>query len=1256
MELGGPTSVILGLLMAAAGVIVLAVYWRGRSTSAPPPQNSGAPPLAVTPPTPPADPAAAPSVLPAADSPTTSRRTADERLERLQQLRAQHAAPGPNPIAAPPNDPDLVDPPHSPTPPDPTALDPNRPLSIAEPGGELVPTGDGLPPTAPWRGARPPRYTAPWRGAVAERAAAVGSSSLRTVVGVVIVLGLIALLIALLVSGATGVRPVAPGSALLIVAEFGDGPAFTRNDGARGVADGIRLATSAGGDAARMPVGKAGLITNAAAAGEELDRQRGQALLWGTLPLGLNGPISATLAWRSAAPLAPWVRYGAVGELLVPDQVPLPDQPRLAPYSGPDGAPVNPSPLTTALQALQRYSVGDYDTARSRAASLPTDAPPATANLAAFVRANSLLMLDQPSDAQAIYAALDARGWHDSAILNNWGVAALRAGDAAGAKDVLSRAAATHPTPAPAALATILTNRGLVAEAGGDNAGALAAYDAALKSDPNNPAANARRGNLAYRLGDSAGAIQYTAKVAATQPDNPALEQQAGLIALMRRDPQSAITHFGRAQDRYDAWINDLSKTEGAANSRNDSGEAIRASRQIRALNVEKGRNAYYTGLAYADLAHGKPRPGFLEQAWRNLRGDKTEAERAIAAFQDAIRLDQDRADVRYQMGLLYRQQGDRTNGRSQFAKAKELQPTAPGAYEALAEMDLEDKQPAAALAEYQALLAANPGYMPALIKMGDIYTAAGDNAGRLRTYGAVAAIAANTAQEHFWRAQALTALNRQAEALDEARVAVDRDPTLWQAHLLLAGLYRDTQQDDQANAEYGAVLQAQPDNVEALYEVGKLEARHGNTDAARAHWMQVAKLQPDHPEVHFALGKLYEQRAAQASQAGKTSEANGWIDAAINEYNTAIAKNAGKPDALNNLAQLQEQRGNWKEAEKRYGDAIKGDANLVEARQGLVRVLLKQPSRDGDALKAAQDFQRYAPNDARAPKLLGEVFLFRDDPNSALTQYEQALRLQPGDPATYYGLGRAYQLRGDPPRAQQNYQAALAAQAGNPAALTGLGDLALDGGQYGQAQEYYTQAQHADPNYAPAWVGLGRALNRLSVSQADLANKARDALTHAADLDPTAAEPHFYLGEIYAERALWSKAILEYTTAANLHPSWAMPQFRLGQVYLSQKQTAEALKAYQAATKLDPQMLEAWVGLGQAEREVANRKEAIAAYRKAITLKSDYAAAWLYLGYTLEEDGQRPEAIDAFQHAAGSATDDIQIRNAAQEALRRYQ
>jgi tetratricopeptide (TPR) repeat protein len=913
-------------------------------------------------------------------------------------------------------------------------------------------------------------------------------------------------------------------------------------------------------------------------------------------------------------------------------------------------------PLIQVLQAWQRYGAGDYDFARSGAEAIPADAPAATQNLAALIRADSLVALDQPQSALALYQALDGRGWHDPAILNNSGVALLEAGDPTGAYGLFQRASAAQPAPPPAQLALILTNGGLAAEARKDLPGALAAYDTALKADSNNGPANLQRGYMAYRMGDSANAALYTTRAAAAMPDSPQAQRQLGLISLMQRKADAAIPYFQKALDTYSKWTATLRQDEGAANSRNDSRTATRASALIRDINQEIGTTDYYVGLAYSDLARGKPRPGFLEQAWRNIRNDKTEADRAIAAFQEAIQLDRDRPDVRYNMGRLYQQQGEDAKAREQYAQAKKLQPASPGPYEALAEMDLADKKPNDALAEYQALLAANPGYMTALIKMGDIYQAQGDKDGIRRTYGLVAGLPANTPQEHLWRAQALAALGRQDEAVAEGRAAVAGDPTLADAHLLLATIYRDTKQDNAALTEYDAVLKLQPDNVIALYEAGKLEAAHGNTEAARTLWQKVEQVKPDHPDVHFALAGLYEQRAAQATQAGNKTQARQWLDQAITEYNTAIQQHAGSADALYHLGKLQEDKGDWRQAEARYAAAVKTDPNQVEARQGLVRVMLKQPGRDDDALKAAQDFRKYAPNDARALLLLGQVFLFRNDPNSALTQYDQALRLQPGSPEAYYGLGRAYQLRGDPTNAQRNYQAALAAQPGYPAALTGQGDLGVDGGQYGAAQEYYNQALQSDPNYAPAYVGLGRARDRLSVTDNKLAEEARKALLTAADLDPTAAEPHFYLGEFYAERALWGQAVTEYKRASSLRPSWAMPQFRLGQVYLSQKASAEALAAYQQATKLDPQMIEAWFGLGQAERDIPNRKEAINAYRQALKLKGDYAAAWLYLGYTLEEDGQRQEAIDAFRHAVETATDDAQIRAAAQQALSRYQ
>ncbi|HUS14542.1 MAG TPA: tetratricopeptide repeat protein [Chloroflexia bacterium] len=1272
MELSTLVSIGVGLLLAATGLGLIVLQLRGRPAGAKPPsllprpggsalrnlqrrvqQQFAAVGRTRRP--------RAPSAQPLSSE--------AERQQRLQEMRSQRTAQPPivEPIGV--------------THPTPQEVEFDQlagaagayayttPAESAAGAGELLEPSEGIPADLPRRGGRAPRNTAAWREAVAQRTAG-GPSLVVPIVGGTLLFGLVLLGIALIVPNLQGNRAVTPGSAVLLIADFGERADYVATSLGHTTADTIIKEVQNGWSEAartRMPIRGTGVVRNAADAAREMGREQAQAVLWGTLPSGATGPISATLTWRGSPAAAPWLRFGAVGRLLVPDEVPLPDQPLVAKKA-----------LTPLLAALQYYGSGDYGRALDNAGRVPADAAASTQNLAAFIRANSLVALDRAADAAAIYRVLEQRGWTNAALYNNWGVATTLTGDPVAARDRLGRGAVAQPPPAPAALVMLYTNAGIAAEEAGNLAAAQQDFDEALKRDPAAGEANGHRGYLAYRQGNAVQAQTYTVKAAAAQSENPEWERQIGLISLMQRQPQDAVAHLQKALQIYSGWVATLRKDEGALQSRNNQDETLRVTNQIRALNKELGTTDYYIGLGYTDQAWGKPREGVFQTAWRKVTNNKSEAERAIDAFQEAIRLDEDRPDVRQAMGTLYWHEGDRKEARDSFARAKELLPSLAGPYESLAAMDLEDKNPDAAIAEYAALTAARPDYLPAYIKLAKIHELKGDTAGRDAAYSQAAARTALSPRDHLDRGRALAGLGRPEDAAAEARTALSGDASLWEAHLLLATVYQGVGQNDPALAEYDAVLKQQPRQAQALYETGRILAATGHGEEARKQWVQLVNVAPDHADAHYALGLLYEQRATTARQDGKTADANGWVEQALSEYKAAVAakvkqtddayapdataraleeynvaseKQATQADALYHLGLLYEGRTAWKEAEKDYAAAVKQNPDLVEAWQGLVHVQMKQPGRGADALKSAQAFRQRAPADVRAQLLLAETYLAQGDANAALLQYQDANRSRPGDPGVLFGLGRAYAGTGDLDSSERYYQAAIAADPHNLAAITALGDLYLQRDQNGPAQDAYRQALALDSRYAPAYMGLGRMYDRLQ--QAD---QARDAFQSASKFDPGWADPHYYLGKIYDERNLADQALREFSQAASLRPSWALPQQRLGGVYLALRKIPEALKAYQEAVKLDPNVPEAWFGVGQAQRDSGNRKEAIKAYRRAIELQPSYAAAWLYLGYTLEEDGQRADAATAYRTAAERANADEKIRSAAQEALRRVQ
>src|SRR5690349_14780030 len=360
------SAVILGLIMAAVGAALVYTQLRGRPATPPqaPSAGTGAPsprpwsaPLQqlqtrlanlrrpTAPGTPPpggATPPIPPEFYAPPDTPPLSRplSTEEERQRRLEELRAQRGrdqetvAPIGVTHGTPQDDEfDVAAPPAAWQEPIADADAPPPGILTPSVSPEVVADEERLPATAPWRGGRAPRQTAAWRGAVAQRTGSGTGSTIRALIGGTVTLALVLVIIGLLLRGSDQAKSAEPGSAVLAIADFGEDTGFTAKAVGRTtgdtVAGAVRDALGAGAQT-RMPVVRVGLIKSSADAERTLNSRPAQALLWGTLPTGATGTISATLAWRSTVPAAPWLRYGPTGRLIVPPEVALPNQPIIA--------------------------------------------------------------------------------------------------------------------------------------------------------------------------------------------------------------------------------------------------------------------------------------------------------------------------------------------------------------------------------------------------------------------------------------------------------------------------------------------------------------------------------------------------------------------------------------------------------------------------------------------------------------------------------------------------------------------------------------------------------------------------------------------------------------------------------------------------------------------------------------------------------------------------------------------------------------
>ncbi len=256
---------------------------------------------------------------------------------------------------------------------------------------------------------------------------------------------------------------------------------------------------------------------------------------------------------------------------------------------------------------------------------------------------------------------------------------------------------------------------------------------------------------------------------------------------------------------------------------------------------------------------------------------------------------------------------------------------------------------------------------------------------------------------------QAIAAYERLLEAAPE-------DPEL---HFNLAGLYENTGALDEAYAELDSVLRYDPNYVEALYSMGRVEVRRGNAQAALTHFNQALGLTLDNDE----------SRARILNGIGNTYRRLGEGEEALRTYREALDINrrldqkGGIAANLTNIGHVELGLGRLDDALASYSEALDLRREIGD-REGIGISLLDignvylDMGRDEEALQSYRDslvIQREIGNEldeALCLNNIAAVHMERGNYGEALTNLEQALRIheQYGIPdelgLTLYNLG----------------------------------------------------------------------------------------------------------------------------------------------------------------------------------------------------------------------------------------------------------
>jgi tetratricopeptide (TPR) repeat protein len=201
------------------------------------------------------------------------------------------------------------------------------------------------------------------------------------------------------------------------------------------------------------------------------------------------------------------------------------------------------------------------------------------------------------------------------------------------------------------------------------------------------------------------------------------------------------------------------------------------------------------------------------------------------------------------------------------------------------------------------------------------------------------------------------------------------------------------------AEAALRKAIDLDKDNVDAIEKLGKIQAEAGQPDQTLALYLQATKDRPREVRFYLLAGQIY---AAQQ---------------------------------------------NWDQAKSVYQQALNISPDNPVASNDLAYVILQQGGNVDIAMNMAQTARRAMPDSPNAADTLGWAYYQKGIYQSAISQFQEALRLNektgaPDNAAVHYHLGLAYEKTNQLSLARQHLEKAVKMNPENTDARKALSQL----------------------------------------------------------------------------------------------------------------------------------------------------------------------------------------------------------------------
>jgi serine/threonine protein kinase/tetratricopeptide (TPR) repeat protein len=432
----------------------------------------------------------------------------------------------------------------------------------------------------------------------------------------------------------------------------------------------------------------------------------------------------------------------------------------------------------------------------------------------------------------------------------------------------------------------------------------------------------------------------------------------------------------------------------------------------------------------------------------------------------------------------------------------------------------------AGAQQRFQAAVEEDPEFALAFSKLGQTFSLLGyDDEAENASRTAVELSADLDAYERYLiSAEHASIMNDYEQAIESYEALYATVPEDIEVNFNLARLYEDTLEFDFAREHLERVLRYDPNYVDALYALGRVEIRAGNPQEAITPLNQALALtiqlenQEGRGRVLNAIGIAYKRMnnldealriytealeirrqldqksgiAASLSEIGEIQYMLGDLDEALDSYDEALAirqeigDRAGVGGSLIDLGNLALDRGQSEEALEYYKDSLQIQREIGNQR-----------------------------DEALCLNNIGAVYLEGGEFADALTYFEQALRLREQWEVPYeigeahHNLAETTALLGQYDRALDHYLQALEQwravgdAVGESAAAHGIGNILAYQGRFGAALESHREALDSieESGEGGYWLLMARSGYGDALAQVGRFDEGRQVLDEASQL-----------------------------------------------------------------------------------------------------------------------------------------------------------